>query len=75
MDSAIADWTTPITIIPATGAPIRLIFEKSEGNIRSSAADLAVWAIVNCHPRSEPKQAITARAMTIDPIVGLNILA
>ena len=43
--------------------------------MRSSAAVFAVWAIVNCQPRSEPRQASTARAMMIEPTVGLNILA
>ena len=43
--------------------------------MRSSAADFAVWAIVNCQPSSEPRQASTASAMMMEPIVGLNILA
>ena len=43
--------------------------------MRSSAADLAVWAMVNCQPSSEPRQASTASAMMMVPTVGLNIFA
>src|SRR6185437_4788081 len=75
VDKAITDWTTPITTIPATGASMRFTFEKTDGNIRSSEADFAVCEIVNCQPKSDPRHAITAKAMTTDPIVGLNILA
>ena len=42
VDSAISDWTTPMTTIPVTGAPIRFIFLKKPGNMPWSAADLAV---------------------------------
>ena len=75
VDSASRDWTTPITIIPMTGAPILFTLVKKAGNIFSSAADLPVIAMVNCQPSSEPRQASTASAMTMDPMVGLNILA
>ena len=43
--------------------------------MRSSAAAFAVWASVNCQPSSEPRQAMTASAMTMEPTVGLNIWA
>ena len=75
VDSASRDWTTPMTIMPVIGAPIRFTFEKKAGNMRSSAADFAVCAIVNCQPSSEPRQAITASAMMMEPTVGLNIWA
>ena len=45
VDNAISDWTTPKTIMPVMGAPIRFTFEKKLGNIRSSAAALPVVAI------------------------------
>jgi hypothetical protein len=61
--------------MPVIGASIRFTFAKNAGNIRSSAAAFPVWAIVNCHPSSEPRQAITASAMMIEPTVGLNIWA
>ena len=61
--------------MPVMGAPRLFTFEKKEGNMRSSDADFAVCAIVNCQPSSEPRQAITASAMMIEPIVGLNIFA
>ena len=67
--------TNPSTIIPVIGAPIELVFEKNAGNIRPSAADLPVCAMVNCQPSSEPRHASTASAMMIEPTVGLNILA
>ena len=54
---------------------MRFTFEKSFGNSRSSAAAFAVCEIVNCQPSSEPRQAITASAMMIEPTIGLNILA
>src|SRR3954447_10887795 len=73
--SASSDCTTAITIIPVTGAPIRFTLVKNAGNILSSAAALPVWAIVNCQPSSEPRHAMTARAMMIDPTNGLNICA
>src|SRR3954454_10134009 len=65
VESAITDWTMPITTIPATGAPIELAFENRAGNMSSSAAAFAVWASVNCHPSSEPMHAITASTMTM----------
>ena len=61
--------------MPGIGAPIPFSFVKSVGNMRSSAADLPVMAIVNCQPSSEPRHAITASAMMIEPTVGLNIFA
>ncbi len=61
--------------MPVMGAPIAFTLEKKAGNMRSSAAAFAVWASVNCQPSSEPRQAITASAMTMEPIVGLNIWA
>src|SRR4029078_10374987 len=73
VDSASSDWTTPRKIIPVIGAPIAFTLEQNAGNMRSSAADLPVWAIVNCQPRREPRQARIAKAMMIDPTVGLNI--
>src|SRR5689334_20878138 len=75
VESARTDCTTPRTIIPVMGAPNRLTFVKKAGNMRCSAADLPVCAMVNCQPSSEPRQASTARAMMMEPIVGLNILA
>src|SRR6267142_7228234 len=75
VESAIAVCTTPMMSMPATGAPRRFSFEKMLGNRRSVAADLAVCAMVNCQPSSEPRQAITASAMMIEPTIGLNILA
>ena len=73
VDSASSDWTTPITIMPVTGAPIPFNFEKKLGNMRWSAADFAVMLIVNCQPRSDPRQASTASAITIEPTTGLNM--
>ena len=75
VDSASSDWTTPRTIIPVIGAPRAFTLEKNVGNIRSSAADFAVCASVNCQPSREPMQARMASAITIEPIVGLNICA
>ena len=75
MDNARPDWTIPRTIIPAIGAPRRFTFEKKAGNMRSSAADFPVWAMVNCQPSSEPRQATTASTMMMEPIVGLNMCA
>ena len=75
VDNASRDWTTPRTIMPVIGAPMLFTFEKKAGNMRSSAADLPVCAIVNCQPSSEPRQAITASAMMMLPISGLNIWA
>ena len=75
VESAIAVCTTAMITMPATGAPRRFSREKSVGKKRSAAAALAVCAMVNCQPRSEPRQAITASAMMIEPMVGLNILA
>ena len=75
VDRASRDWTTPSTIMPVTGAPIAFILVKKDGNMRSSAADFAVCAMVNCQPSSEPRQASTASAMMMVPTVGLNILA
>src|SRR5690242_1618158 len=73
VDNAISDCTTPKTIMPVIGAPIRFTFAKKAGNMRWSAADLPVWAMVNCQPNSEPRQAITASPMMMEPMVGLNI--
>ena len=75
VESAIRDWTTAMTIIPLIGASFRVTFAKNVGNMRSSAADLAVWAMVNCQPSRDPRQAIAARAMMIEPTVGLNMWA
>ena len=36
---------------------------------------LAGLAIVNCQPSSEPRQAMTASPMMIEPTVGLNMWA
>src|SRR5436190_15168097 len=46
VDSASSDWAMPMTNIPAIGAPRRLTYANSAGNIRWSAADFAVCAIV-----------------------------
>ncbi len=73
--SASTDCTTPSTIMPVIGAPSLFTFEKKAGNIRSSAADFPVVAMVNCHPRREPRHAITASPMTMEPMVGLNMWA
>src|SRR4029453_11697585 len=75
VESARTDCTTPRTIIPVIGAPNLLTLVKKAGNIRCSAADLPVCPMVNCHPSSDPRQARTANAMMIEPIVGLNIFA
>src|SRR5215470_6572198 len=75
VESASSDCAMAMTIIPAIGASRRLTQEKSAGNIRWSAADFAVCAIVNCQPRSEPTHAITASAITTEPITGLNMRA
>src|SRR6185369_7120858 len=75
VDKASKVWTIPSTIIPMMGAPMLLILVKKAGNIRSSAADFAVCAMVNCQPSSDPRQAMTARAMMMEPTVGLNIWA
>ena len=75
VESARSDCTTPRTIIPVIGAPNLLTLVKKAGNMRCSAADLPVCAMVNCQPSSEPRHAITASAMMIEPMVGLNILA
>ncbi len=61
--------------MPMIGASLPVTFAKKAGNMRSSAADFAVCAIVNCQPSSEPRHAITASAMMIEPTVGLNICA
>ena len=58
-----------------TGAPRLFTLEKKAGNMRSSAADFPVCAIVNCQPSSEPRQAMTASAIMMEPTVGLNICA
>src|SRR6185436_1872407 len=73
VDNAMSDWTTAMTIIPTIGASIRFTVANHAGNIRSSAADLPVCAIVNCHPSSDPRHASTASAMMIEPTVGLNM--
>ena len=75
VDSAIAVCTMPITIMPVTGAPMAFTLAKICGKNLSPAAVLAVCAMVNCQPSSEPRQASTARAMMIEPMVGLNIFA
>src|SRR6476646_12280526 len=75
VDNASSDCTTPSTIMPVIGAPILFTFVKNAGNIRSSAADLPVCAIVNCQPSSDPRHASTASAITMVPTVGLNIYA
>src|SRR5262245_57263318 len=75
VDNAIADCTTAITASPATGALLRVTRAKKPGNMRSSAAHLAVCASVNCQPSSEPTQAVTASAITTEPTSGSNILA
>ena len=54
----------------AIGAPDVVTRAKNDGNIPPSAAAFAVWASVNCHPSSEPRQAMTARAITIDPTIA-----
>src|SRR5213592_2288341 len=75
VDNASRDWTMPMTIMHMIGAPNRFTLENKAGNMRSSAADFAVCAIVNCQPSSEPRHAITANAMMMEPMVGLNIWA
>ena len=75
VDSASSVCTTPSTIMPVIGAPMLFTLVKNAGNMRSSAADLPVCAIVNCQPSSEPRQASTASAMTMEPTVGLNMCA
>src|SRR4051812_12185151 len=75
VENAITVCTTAMMIMPATGAPMPFSLAKMVGKKRSAAAVLAVWAMVNCQPRSEPRQAATASAMMIEPTVGLNIVA
>ena len=75
VDSAISDCTMPMMIMPAIGAPALVTLLNTPGNMRSPAASLAVCASVNCQPSSEPTQAIAASAITMEPIVGLNICA
>src|SRR6185295_16157081 len=75
VESAISVCTTAMISMPVTGAPSRFSFENTAGKKRSAAAVFAVCAMVNCQPSSEPRQAITASAMMIEPIIGLNILA
>lgn len=55
--SASSVWTKPRTIMPATGASTALTRAKIAGNMRSSAAVRAVWAMVNCQPSSEAEHA------------------
>src|SRR5512143_311665 len=73
--SASSVCTTPMMIMPVIGAPIEFALPKTLGNICVSAASFATDASVNCQPSSEPTHAMTASAMTIEPIVGLNIIA
>src|SRR4029079_13250203 len=73
VESASSVCTTPSTIMPVIGAPMLLVLEKNAGNMRSSAADLPVCAIVNCQPSSDPRQASTASPMMMRPMVGLNM--
>src|SRR6187402_1887471 len=75
VDSGSSVCTTPNTIMPFTGAPIEFTLANIAGNMRCSAADLPVDAIVNCQPSSEPRQARTASAITMVPTVGPNIFA
>src|SRR6185295_11458018 len=75
VDSASSVCTTPRTSMPVIGAPILFTLAKNFGNMRSSAAALPVFAIVNCQPSSDPIHAATASPMMIMPTVGLNILA
>src|SRR5882672_9746116 len=75
VESAMTVCTIAMITMPATGAPRLFSLEKMVGNRRSAAADLAVWAMVNCQPSSEPRQARIASAMMIWPTIGLNILA
>src|SRR5437773_809037 len=75
VESASPLWTTPSTSMPTMGAPLTFTFEKSFGNMRSSAAALPVDAMVNCQPSREPRQASTASPMTMRPTVGLNMWA
>src|SRR6266550_5049769 len=42
VESASPLWTTPSTSMPTMGAPLTFTFEKSFGNMRSSAAALPV---------------------------------
>src|SRR3982750_976741 len=75
VESASSVCTMPSTIIPLIGAPIEFTFANIAGNMRLSAADLPVEAIVNCQPSSEPRQASTASAITMVPTGGPNIFA
>ncbi|MNE62177.1 hypothetical protein D3C80_1574450 [compost metagenome] len=75
VDRAIRVCSTPQTIMPTTGAFIELTLLNSLRNRFWSAVIFAVCARVNCQPSSEPTQAMTARAMTILPTIGLNIVA
>src|SRR5262245_31024165 len=72
VESAISDCTIAITIMPMIGASFCVTRAKNEGNMRCSDADFAVCAIVNCQPSSEPRQAIAASAITIEPMTALN---
>ena len=61
--------------MPRIGAPAPVTLPNRAGNMRASAASLAVWRSVNCQPSSEPTQATTASAITTRPMAGLNIWA
>ncbi|MCY1553224.1 hypothetical protein D9M68_896880 [compost metagenome] len=75
VDTAMSVCSTPQTIMPITGASLALTLLNSLRNRFWSAVIFAVWARVNCQPSSEPTHAMTARAMTMLPTSGLNILA
>ncbi|CRZ77542.1 Uncharacterised protein [Vibrio cholerae] len=61
--------------IPSTGASALVTLENNFGKKPSSAEALNTCAMVNCQPSSEPVQDTIAHAMTIAPMVGLNICA
>ena len=64
-----------IVTIPTTGADFDVTLLNNLGNKPSSADCLNTFAIVNCHPRRDPKQDITIKPITILPTVGVNIVA
>src|SRR3954469_23918954 len=75
VDSASRLCTTPMMIMPVMGAPMLFTLLNAAGNMRPSAADLAVEESVNCQPSSEPRHARIASTMMTEPTIGLNILA
>ena len=64
---------TVIITIPIIGVPLLIVLAKILGKYFSTAELLNTSAMVNCQPIKDPKQDIIIKAITILPIVGLNI--